>query len=195
MSASTSAKPTHDLPVAGIIPFSATDWPGKLTATAFTQGCPLKCVYCHNPSLQEFTSGAHNFAEVLELLDARRGLLDGLVISGGEPTASPGLAEAIAATHQMGFRVGLHTCGYAPNRLAKLLADPATTPDWIGFDVKGLPQDMPSATGCTHPGMVDGSTKAEEMKVSGNIHMNPAELAASTDFTDRPMSAWIQLNA
>ena len=170
MSASTSAKPTHDLPVAGIIPFSATDWPGKLTATAFTQGCPLKCVYCHNPSLQEFTSGAHNFAEVLELLDARRGLLDGLVISGGEPTASPGLAEAIAATHQMGFRVGLHTCGYAPNRLAKLLADPATTPDWIGFDVKGLPQDMPSATGCTPP-VAQASWRSLELLASSGTDL------------------------
>lgn len=151
MSVSTTARATSSLPVAGIIPFSATDWPGRLTATAFTQGCPLRCVYCHNPTLQEFRAGAHDFGEVLELLDARRGLLDGLVISGGEPTASHGLGEAIAATHGSGFLVGLHTCGYAPNRLARLLRHPETTPDWIGLDVKGLPQDMPAVAGCTLP--------------------------------------------
>ncbi|QGU03718.1 anaerobic ribonucleoside-triphosphate reductase activating protein [Corynebacterium comes] len=170
MSASTTAKPTCDLPIAGIIPFSATDWPGRLTVTAFTQGCPLRCVYCHNPSLQEFRPGAHDFAEVLELLDARRGLLDGLVISGGEPTASHGLAEAIAATHDMGFRVGLHTCGYAPNRLAKLFERPDTTPDWIGLDVKGLPQDMPAVAGCTLP-VAQASWRSLDLMAASGIEL------------------------
>ena len=75
MSVSTLAKPTcnrsqvgaRTLPVAGIIPFSATDWPGNITITIFTQGCPLRCVYCHNPSLQAFGAGSHDFAEALAL--------------------------------------------------------------------------------------------------------------------------------
>ena len=133
--------------MAGIIPFSATDWPGRLTVTAFTQGCPLRCSYCHNPSLQEFTPGAHDFNEVLDLLRARRGLIDGLVISGGEPLACTGLGDAIAATHGIGFPVGLHTSGYAPTRLRALLSDATTRPDWIGFDVKALPAHLPSVAG------------------------------------------------
>lgn len=98
MSAPTLRKPlpntaTAQLPIAGIIPFSATDWPGKLTATAFTQGCPLRCVYCHNPQLQAFTPGARSLAEFLSLLNSRHGLIDAAVISGGEPTSVHGLAR------------------------------------------------------------------------------------------------------
>ena len=146
MSASTS---TPDLPVAGLLPFSATDWPGRLTATVFTPGCPLACRYCHNPALRDFRSGVVSFSGVLELLDVRRGLLDALVISGGEPTAHRGLRAAVAATHDLGFPVGLHTSGYSPTRLAALLSDPATCPDWIGLDVKGLPDSVPGVVGCT----------------------------------------------
>ena len=107
LSVTTSQKPSPNLPVAGIIPFSATDWPGRLTVTAFTQGCPLRCSYCHNPNLQEFTPAPHDFSEVLDLLRARHGLIDALVISGGEPLACAGLGEAIAAAHEIGFPVGL----------------------------------------------------------------------------------------
>lgn len=130
--------------MAGIIPFSATDWPGRLTVTAFTQGCPLRCSYCHNPALQAFRPGAHDFTEVLDLLRARRGLIDALVISGGEPLACAGLGGAVAATHGIDFPVGLHTSGYAPARLRTLLSDATTRPDWIGFDVKALPLHLPS---------------------------------------------------
>ncbi|MDY5588947.1 MAG: anaerobic ribonucleoside-triphosphate reductase activating protein [Arcanobacterium sp.] len=137
------------LKIAGIIPFSATDWPGKLTATAFVQGCPWRCVYCHNFQLQPFGEGEATFEELLELMRSRRGLLDGAVISGGEPTAQQELGAAIAALHAEGFPVGLHTCGYQPKRLEKLLADPATRPEWIGIDVKGLPEDMPAVVGGT----------------------------------------------
>ncbi|MCX7537480.1 anaerobic ribonucleoside-triphosphate reductase activating protein [Corynebacterium sp. P5875] len=137
------------LPVAGIIPFSATDWPGRLTATVFTQGCPWRCVYCHNPSLQDVGTGSHEFGEALELMECRRGLLDGLVISGGEPTMHRALPGAIREAHRRGFPVGLHTCGYAPARLAALLDDELTRPEWIGLDVKALPADLPSVVGCT----------------------------------------------
>lgn len=136
-----------DLAIAGLIPFSATDWPDHLTATIFTQGCPWRCTYCHNPTLQPFRSGEVTFADVLDHLDQRRELLDGLVISGGEPTAQPHLPHAIAATHHHGFKVGLHTCGYSPKRLAALLDAPATTPDWIGIDIKALPADLPAVVG------------------------------------------------
>lgn len=149
MSASTSTRPVPDLPVAGVIPFSATDWPGLLTATVFTQGCPLSCRYCHNPTLQAFRGGEVSFPGVLEFLDTRRGLLDGLVISGGEPTVHRGLGAAVAATRARGFPVGLHTSGYSPTRLAALLAEPTTRPDWIGLDVKGLPASTPGVVGCT----------------------------------------------
>ena len=152
MNAPTSANPAGcdvELPVAGIIPFSATDWPGKLTCTIFTQGCMWTCTYCHNPTLQPITPGEHAFTAVVDLLGQRRGLIDALVISGGEPTLHHGLGDAIAATHRIGFPVGLHTCGYAPGRLDVLLEREETRPDWVGLDIKALPSDMPAVTGCS----------------------------------------------
>lgn len=148
MSAATSAKPTFSLPVAGIIPFSTVDWPGKITITVFTQGCPLRCVYCHNPSLQSFAPGAQDFSTALDLAAQQRSLIDAVVISGGEPTAMPGLGAAIDAVHDVGLPVGLHTCGYRPAQIAALLAEPASTPDWVGLDIKALPRHMPAVTGC-----------------------------------------------
>lgn len=141
-----------DLPLAGVIPFSATDWPGMLTVTAFTQGCPWRCVYCHNPTLQELHAGTHTFADAVEVLCKRAGLIDGLVISGGEPTIHRTLGSAIAAVHRLGWPVGVHTCGYLPSRLRQLLADPLTRPDWIGLDVKALRDDLPTVTGCSPRG-------------------------------------------
>ncbi|AKK02218.1 anaerobic ribonucleoside-triphosphate reductase activating protein [Corynebacterium epidermidicanis] len=138
----------QQLPLAGIIAFSPTDWPGKLVATAFTQGCPLACCYCHNPSLQETCPGTVAFTELTNLLAQRHGLLDGAVISGGEPLMHAALGAAIAEIHRIGFPVGLHTSGYAPNRLAALLNSPDSAPDWVGLDIKGLPETMQAITGC-----------------------------------------------
>lgn len=153
MSARTSLNhSSKELRLAGIIPFSATDWPGKLTVTAFTQGCPWRCVYCHNPQLQGFAGGDHSMSDVCELLEQRRGLIDGLIISGGEPLAQPALPAAIAQVHSRGFAVGLHTAGYSPTRLSRLFDTPETTPDWIGLDIKGLPATMPDVVGCTPKG-------------------------------------------
>lgn len=125
-----------DLPIAGVIPFSATDWPGQLTITLFTQGCPLACRYCHNPALRPCIKGA---SWDPGLLPRRRGLIDAIVISGGEPTIHLSLGSFISWVHSLGFPVGLHTSGYRPSAIAALLSSPATCPDWVGLDVKALP--------------------------------------------------------
>jgi pyruvate formate lyase activating enzyme len=70
--------------------------------------------------------------EVLAFLGSRRGLLDGVVFSGGEPTLQPALLSAVQAVRNLGFRIGLHTAGMAPERFAALLP----WVDWVGFDVK-----------------------------------------------------------
>ena len=99
--------------------------------------------------MQAFGAGSHDFAEALALAVDRRSLIDGVVISGGEPTAVPGLADAIAAVHETtGLPVGLHTCGYSPARIGRLLERAESTPDWVGLDIKALPRHMPEVTGC-----------------------------------------------
>ncbi|GEO81966.1 anaerobic ribonucleoside-triphosphate reductase activating protein [Pararhodospirillum oryzae] len=121
------------LRVGGLARLSTCDWPGQLVATVFCQGCPWRCAYCHNPHLWPAgTPALVSWDEVLAFLDTRRGLLDGVVFSGGEALWQPGLPEAMAAVRALGFRVGLHTGGAFPRRLAAVLP----LLDWIGFDVK-----------------------------------------------------------
>lgn len=124
---------TQEVVVAGLTPLSSCDWPGRLVATAFLQGCPWRCTYCHNAAiLDPRAPGQVPWQDVLDLLARRRGLLDGLVFSGGEPTRQAALVAAAAQVRAAGFGVGLHTSGAYPSRLPALLP----LVDWVGFDVK-----------------------------------------------------------
>jgi pyruvate formate lyase activating enzyme len=132
----TNAAVKHELslPVGGLVPLSTLDWPDHLAAVVFLKGCPWACPYCHNPDLQHGQGQPGGFERVLELLDRRRELLDGVVFSGGEPTRHPDLAVALGEVRALGFETGLHTGGAYPERLARLLE--AGLVDWVGFDVK-----------------------------------------------------------
>lgn len=137
------------LKVGGLTPLSTTDWPGQLAAVVFCQGCPWRCGYCHNPDLIP-ARGEHEIPwdDVLAFLHRRRGLLDAVVFSGGEPTAQAGLADAMRAVRALGFRIGLHTGGAYPRRLAEVLP----LVDWIGFDAKAPFADYARITGVAASG-------------------------------------------
>lgn len=121
------------LKVGGITPFTATDYPGKLAAVVFVQGCPWQCGYCHNPHLQlRLQKSPLQWTRVLGLLQKRVGLIDAVVFSGGEPTLDPALPEAIADVRKLGFEIGLHSGGIYPKQLKAVLP----LVDWIGLDIK-----------------------------------------------------------
>jgi pyruvate formate lyase activating enzyme len=99
----------------------------------YCQGCPWRCSYCHNPHLLPGRSADPvDWSVVLAFLQRRRGLLDAVVFSGGEPTAQPGLAAAMRQAKAMGYRIGLHSAGIYPRRFAAVLP----LADWVGFDAK-----------------------------------------------------------
>jgi pyruvate formate lyase activating enzyme len=137
------------LRVGGFTPLSTTDWPGMLAAVVFCQGCPWRCRYCHNPDLipargeQEIP-----WAEVMAFLHRRRGLLDGVVFSGGEPTLQASLADAMREVRALRYRIGLHTGGMYPERLAAVLP----LVDWVGMDVKAPFAAYPRITGAAGSG-------------------------------------------
>lgn len=124
------------LQVGGVTPLTSIDFPGRLAAVVFVQGCPWRCRYCHNPHLQPRQAPDHapapTWPQVAAWLARRVGLLDGVVFSGGEPTLDPGLRAAIDDVRSSGFAAGLHTAGIYPGRLHGVLA----ALDWVGFDVK-----------------------------------------------------------
>lgn len=122
-----------ELRVAGLTPLTTIDFPGRLAAVVFLQGCPWRCSYCHNPALIPPTAPTPwSWEQVIAFLGTRQGLLDGVVFSGGEPTLQAALPDAIDAVRAMGFQVGLHTAGMYPERVAAILP----RLDWIGLDVK-----------------------------------------------------------
>lgn len=144
-SAASKTEPSADsLAIAGLVPLSTVDWPGKLAAVVFLQGCPLACPYCQNEAiLDPKVPGAVPWSQVEALLARRAGLLDGVVLTGGEALRQAGVVDAARRVREMGFGVGLHTAGAYPRALAKTL--PHT--DWVGIDVKAMPDDYAAATG------------------------------------------------
>ena len=135
---------SRGLRVGGFVPLSSTDFPGQLAAVVFCQGCPWRCRYCHNPHLQPTGGDEIAWTDVLSRLERRRGLLDAVVFSGGEPTAQPAaLANAIEAVRSLGFHVALHTAGIYPDTLRRLLPHL----DWVGFDIKAACEGYAALTG------------------------------------------------
>ncbi|MEU5685938.1 anaerobic ribonucleoside-triphosphate reductase activating protein [Streptomyces venezuelae] len=131
---------------------STCDWPGRLVTTVFCQGCPWRCGYCHNPALLDPRAAVHiAWEDVAAHLDRRRGLLDGIVFSGGEPLLQPRLADAARAARERGHAVGLHTAGAFPRRFETLLSEGLL--DWVGFDIKAGPDayDRVTATNNSFP--------------------------------------------
>jgi pyruvate formate lyase activating enzyme len=121
------------LPVGGLVRFSTLDYPGQLAAVVFCQGCPWRCGYCHNPGLQPSCAASMlAWDDVIAFLAQRRGLLDAVVFSGGEPTLHAGLEAAMREVRALGFKVGLHSAGIYPLHLAPLWP----LLDWIGLDLK-----------------------------------------------------------
>lgn len=145
-----SASRSHAaLRIGGLTALSLSDWPGQLAAVVFCQGCPWRCGYCHNPHLiPPRAATALEWDGVLAFLERRRGLLDAVVFSGGEPTLQAGITRALRQVKALGFKLGLHTAGAYPRRLAELL--PAL--DWVAMDIKAPFADYAATTGVANSG-------------------------------------------
>ena len=121
------------LRVGGLTPLSASDYPDRLAAVVFCQGCAWRCTYCHNPDL--LPSRADRLVPwpaILAFLEKRRGLLEAVVFSGGEPTLQSSLPAAMREAKALGYLIGLHTAGIVPRMLERVLP----LVDWVGMDLK-----------------------------------------------------------
>ncbi|OGX05377.1 MAG: anaerobic ribonucleoside-triphosphate reductase activating protein [Omnitrophica bacterium RIFCSPLOWO2_12_FULL_50_11] len=121
-------------PISGVTPFTTIDFPNRLAAVFYAQGCPWRCRYCFNSHLWPLQEGKFDFDsdEIQKFLSLRQGFLDGIVFSGGEPTLHPQLASWMQRVKEMGYEVGLHTSGMFPERLEEVLP----LCDWVGMDLK-----------------------------------------------------------
>ena len=123
----------------GLQKLAMVDYPGKLAATVFTGGCNLRCPFCHNALLVTRLAETPEIPEqeVLDFLASRRGLLDGVVLTGGEPLLQPDAADFLRKVRELGFAVKLDTNGCDPARLAEILNQGLV--DYVAMDVKNAP--------------------------------------------------------
>ncbi|MGE5472943.1 MAG: anaerobic ribonucleoside-triphosphate reductase activating protein [Ignavibacteriales bacterium] len=134
--------------VGGFQKISTVDYPGYLASTIFLSGCNLKCKYCHNPSLAngEIVDEQTGTEEILSFLKKRKGLIDAVCISGGEPTIHEDLEELICSIKEMGFKVKLDTNGTNPY-VVKNLIDKRLI-DYVAVDIKATIDKYHEVAGC-----------------------------------------------
>ncbi|MCL5808915.1 MAG: anaerobic ribonucleoside-triphosphate reductase activating protein [Deltaproteobacteria bacterium] len=123
--------------IGGLQRVSLNDYPGKICATVFTQGCNFRCPYCHNPELVD--PGQYGPVipeeEVLSFLDKRRGKLEAVTVTGGEPALQGDLGEFLGALKKRGYLVKLDTNGSNPDTLSTMIDRRLV--DYIAMDIKG----------------------------------------------------------
>jgi pyruvate formate lyase activating enzyme len=135
--------------IGGFQKLTLVDFPGKIAATVFVQGCNFRCGFCHNPELvdPQFFVGADlvSARSILDYLNDRQGKLEGVVITGGEPTIQEGLSSFIAQIKEMGFAVKLDTNGSHPEVLLSLFK--LNLLDYIAMDIKSSLAKYSQVTG------------------------------------------------
>lgn len=130
----------------GLQKLTLLDFPGKIACTVFTHGCNYRCPFCHNASLVISQNNEHiSEEEVLSFLEKRKGLLDGVAITGGEPTLQKDLKDFIIKVRDMGYLVKLDTNGSNPEKLKELTDEGLL--DYVAVDIKSSPEKYPLLTG------------------------------------------------
>ena len=143
----TSKSLNRALVFRGIQKTTLVDYPGEVACTLFTGGCNFRCGYCYNHSLalDQDTGVAISVEEALEFLKERKGFLDGVCLTGGEPLIEPGLPEFIKKVKALGYKIKLDTNGSFPERLKPLLEEKLV--DYVALDIKAPRKNYYQVTG------------------------------------------------
>ena len=146
--------------ISGLQKLTLLDFPGRTACIIFTQGCNFNCSYCHNSELIDNSKqGLLNTNQVIDFLKSRQKLLDGIVITGGEPTIQSDLKEFIMIVRELGYKIKLDTNGSTPKVLESLLKENLL--DYVAMDIKTTFSDYPSIT----------ETKDSEKNVQKSIEL------------------------
>ncbi len=131
--------------IAGLQKMTLLDYPGKVACTVFLPGCNFRCPFCHNSGLLDTAPQVISEAELLAFLEKRKKLLDGVCITGGEPTLQPGLAGLLRSIKALGYPVKLDTNGSRPEVLKALVSERLV--DYVAMDIKNSPRCYPETVG------------------------------------------------
>ena len=152
--------------IGGLQKVTLLDFPGKVACTVFLTGCNLRCPYCHNPDLVLTKDNGKYISEkeFFEFLLSRKGKLDGVCITGGEPTLYPNLTNLIRRIREMGFLVKLDSNGTAPEILKPLLREKLL--DYVAIDIKNAPSQYAETCGAD---VIEYVEKSVALLKSSNI--------------------------
>lgn len=132
--------------ICGLQKTTLLDFPGHVAATIFTGGCNFRCPFCHNSDLLgNDAPAAFTDSEVLDFLKRRRGILEGVAITGGEPTLQPDLLPFMEEVRRLGYQIKLDTNGCRPQVLKEICA--AGLADYVAMDIKTCKERYPQVAG------------------------------------------------
>lgn len=180
--------------ICGLNKTTLLDYPGKVAATIFLGGCNFRCPFCHNSGLvlhvQDQTELPED--EVLGFLRKRQGILDGVCITGGEPTLHPELGDFLRRIKELSYDIKLDTNGSRYNVVKTLVEDRLV--DKIAMDIKACPDNYGMLTGMQHSDM-DAIHRTADFLLEGNIDYEfrttvVRELHTEKDFRD--ISQWLK---
>lgn len=181
--------------IKGLQKLTLLDFPEKVACTVFTGGCNFRCPFCHNASLvTRLNNDRIDEDEFFSYLEKRRNVLEGVCISGGEPTLQPDLYDFIKKIKSMGYAVKLDTNGYQPDVLKKLCNDGLL--DYVAMDIKNSPEKYTLTAGINELDM-NRICESTEFLMSGNVEFEfrttvMSELHKSNDFES--IGEWLKGN-
>lgn len=175
----------------GLQKLTLLDFPEHVACTVFTLGCNFRCPFCHNAPLV-LTKDTPQYAvdDFFRFLEMRKGLLDGVAVTGGEPLLQKDIADFLAKIKEMGYAVKLDTNGAFPEKLAQLLQDGLV--DFVAMDIKNSPQKYEMTAGCA--GILEDVRKSAAMLMEGKTPFEfrttaVKQLHTAEDFRD--IGRWI----
>lgn len=171
----------------GLQKMTLLDYPGYVACTVFLGGCDFRCPYCHN---FELACGAArpvmDDSELFAFLKKRRGLLDGVAITGGEPCLHKDLPDLLREIRALGFRTKLDTNGYHPGMLRRVLEEGLV--DYVAMDIKNSPAKYAETSGFRYFSVEDSSTD-DPMDDPSPVHADAVArlpgISHAEDLTDR----------
>lgn len=180
--------------ICGLNKTTLLDYPGKVAATVFIGSCNFRCPFCHNSSLVLHASREPEISreEVLSFLKKRKGILEGVCITGGEPTLNPELGDFLQEIRDLGYAVKLDTNGSRPDTLKELVSKGVV--DKIAMDIKACPENYGNLAGLLYPDL-DSIGKSVDFLMEGHVDYEfrttvVKELHTEKDF--REIGQWLK---
>ena len=179
--------------ISGLQKLTLLDFPGHTACTVFTPGCNWRCPFCHNAALvlRPKSQPPMDMEAFFAFLQKRRGLLDGVAVTGGEPTLHEDLPAFLRRIREAGFKVKLDTNGTNPGMLREILQ--VGLADYVAMDIKAGRPNYPAVTGTLRPGL-PAVEESAAMLMGGSVPFEfrttvVRELHSPEDFQD--IAAWL----